>query len=222
MFTGIIQTLGTVKDLSLREGKGRLVIAVPSEFGHVQTGESIAVNGVCLTVVSADERSFAADVSAETLSRTTFGTMPVHSKVNLERSLTPTQKMSGHFVMGHVDRVGTIVQIDHKNGDTLFQFEYPEELRPYIVEKGSIAADGISLTVFSCQDRRFSVSIIPYTLAHTNLHERKIGEGANLECDMIGKYVYKACEAILGTPAKGGGITLDMLKKHGFDREDAV
>ncbi|MFQ5717654.1 MAG: riboflavin synthase [Nitrospinales bacterium] len=222
MFTGIVQTLGTVKDLRVHDRKGRLTVAVPSEFGRAQIGESIAVNGVCLTVVSADESSFDADMSEETLSRTTFGTMPVRSKVNLERSLTPTQKMSGHFVMGHVDRVGTIVQIDHKSGETLFQFEYPEELRPYIVEKGSIAADGISLTVFSCRDRRFSVSIIPYTLAHTNLHERKIGDGANLECDMIGKYVYKACEAILGTPAKGKGITVDMLKEHGFGREGAV
>lgn len=221
MFTGIIQTMGAVKEIHLHQQKGRMTIETPPEFGGFQSGESIAVNGVCLTVAAAGENSFAVDMSTETLDRTTFKDIAVNAKVNLERSLTPNQKMSGHFVMGHVDRVGRIVQIDHKSGEVLFRFEHPPDLQPYLIEKGSVAVDGISLTVFSCSDHQFTVSMIPYTMDHTNLHERKIGDRVNLECDMIGKYVYRACEAILGSPGQGKDIALNFLKRNGSDQEKA-
>lgn len=220
MFTGIIQTLGVVKALDVHDQAARLSIGVPAEFAGFDLGESIAVNGVCLTVVSRDKDSFTVDLSTETLHRTGFGKTRPGGKVNLERSLTPQQKISGHFVMGHVDEVGSVVRIDHKRGETIFRFEHSESLQPYLIEKGSVAVDGISLTAFSCANRQFSVSIIPFTLEHTNLHERKIGDGVNLECDMIGKYVYRACESILGAATSGQEkkITLNLLRKHGFDR----
>ena len=138
------------------------------------------------------------------------------ARVNLERSLTPQQKISGHFVSGHVDQMGKVVDIEHKSGEILFRFEHPPELGPYIIEKGSIAIDGISLTVFSCRDNRFSVSVIPFTHTHTNMSTRKIGDLINIECDMIGKYVYKACETLLGSSKTGQKVSLDLLRQKGF------
>ncbi|MFQ5673297.1 MAG: riboflavin synthase [Nitrospinales bacterium] len=220
MFTGIIQTLGVVKALDFHDQSARLTIGTPPEFAGFDLGESIAVNGACLTVVCRETRSFTVDLSTETLNRTGFKETRPGCKVNLERSLTPEQKISGHFVMGHVDEVGRVAGIDHKRGEIIFRFEHSESLQPYLIEKGSVAVDGISLTAFSCENRQFAVSIIPFTFEHTNLHERKIGDGVNLECDMIGKYVYKACESILGAGASGQekAITPDLLRKHGFDR----
>lgn len=216
MFSGIIQSVGTIATVDIRDEKGRLTVGTPGDFGGFQLGESIAVNGVCLTVVSFSGNSFVVDMSTETLNRTSFKQARVNSKVNLERSLTLNQKISGHFVMGHVDQVGTVVEIVRRSGETLFRFEHPRELQPHIIEKGSMAVDGISLTVFECRDNRFTVSIIPYTLEHTNLRTREIGDKVNLECDMIGKYVYRACEAILGSAPKEQGINPDLLKQHGF------
>ncbi|MEC7641601.1 MAG: riboflavin synthase [Nitrospinota bacterium] len=217
MFTGIIEALGTVGTLDLYDQKGRLTIATSRDFGPFDLGESIAVNGVCLTVAGSSDSTFTVDLSTETLNRTSFRGIRPGRKVNLERSLIPGKKISGHFIMGHVDEVGTITQIDRKSGETLFRFEHSRDLQPFVIEKGSVAVDGISLTAFSCRDCQFSVSIIPFTLEHTHLHDRKIGEKVNLECDMIGKYVYKACESLLGARGTGKGITLDMLKKHGFE-----
>lgn len=203
MFTGIIRTLGSVKTLDRHGQKGKLTITTPGEFTQFGLGESIAINGVCLTVVSCGNNAFTVDLSAETLRRTSFKEIGQGCKVNLERSLTLIQKISGHFVMGHVDEVGTIVRIEHKSGEIIFRFEHSKDLQPYVIEKGSVTVDGISLTAFSCQGQQFSVSIIPFTFDNTNLHERKIGDKVNLECDMIGKYVYKACESILGATVKG-------------------
>ena len=154
------------ENIDLRDQKGRLTITTPNEFGQFDLGESIAVNGVCLTVASYRDNAFTVDLSTETLNRTSFKGVGPGCKVNLERSLTPGQKISGHFVMGHVDEVGTITQIDHKSGEIIFRFEHSKALQPYIIEKGSLAVDGISLTAFSCRDRQFSVSIIPFTFEH--------------------------------------------------------
>ena len=156
------------------------------------------------------------DLSAETLSRTCFKCIENRTRVNLERSLTPFDKVSSHFVSGHVDCVGHITSIDHKSGEIIFCFEYPTEYTPYIIEKGSVAIDGISLTAFSCAGNVFSVSIIPFTFSHTNLASRKIGDTVNIECDMIGKYVYKACETILLSGDADKQVALDMLRRQGI------
>lgn len=193
-----------------------MVIETGVEFRDFQLGESIAVNGVCLTVANFSNDSFSVDMTTETLNRTSFNKIRSGAKLNLERSLMPTEKISGHFVMGHVDQVGSIVDIQHKKGEILFRFEHSKGINPFVIEKGSVAVDGISLTVFDCRDAQFTVSIIPFTFEHTNLHQRKTGDPVNLECDMIGKYVFKACETLLGQPGEGKGITLDLLKQQGF------
>ncbi|MBI5426820.1 MAG: riboflavin synthase [Nitrospinae bacterium] len=215
MFSGIVQSLGTVREIHRRDGNARMTVATDRGFEGLELGESVAVNGVCLTVCQIMQNAFAVDMTAETLGRTSFKQVRPKARVNLERALTPAQKVSGHFVAGHIDQTGVVVEIDRGAGETLFRFEHPPELAPYLVEKGSVAVDGISLTVFACRDNRFSVSIIPFTLEHTNLNERKVGDHVNIECDMIGKYVYKACENFLNR-SHGPGIDPDFLKRHGF------
>ena len=216
MFSGIIQSLGTVEKIVRSDEKAEMTIRTEPDIKSFELGESIAVNGVCLTVRDFGEQNFVVDISTETLSRTGFMEIKEGARVNLERSLTPAQKISGHFVSGHVDQMGKVVDIEHKSGEILFRFEHPPELGPYIIEKGSIAIDGISLTVFSCRDNRFSVSVIPFTHTHTNMSTRKIGDLINIECDMIGKYVYKACETLLGSSKTGQKVSLDLLRQKGF------
>lgn len=216
MFTGIIEEVGTVGSLVHTNDKARMRVDTNPQFSQFEMGESIAVNGVCLTVVDMGEHWFAVDMTTETLDRTSFKQVKEGSRVNLERALTPSKKMSGHFVTGHIDNVAKVVSIDEKPGEVLFRFEHPPELTPYLIEKGSAAVDGISLTVFDCRDNRFTVSIIPFTLEHTNLKDRKAGDGVNIECDMIGKYVIRACETVFGGSAKGSEISPEFLKERGF------
>ena len=213
MFSGIVQSVGTIGEY-VQQSEGAVLI-VNTDLSEFEDGESIAVNGVCLTVVDSTETTFKLDLSTETLSRTNFKNAQKGDKVNLERSLTPATKISGHFVSGHIDQVGEIVSIEEKPGEVLFRFSHPAELSPFIMEKGSIAIDGISLTVFDCRDNQFTVSIIPFTLSHTNLSSRKIGDLINIECDMIGKYVFKACETLLNPNEKKP--SLDFLRQQGFD-----
>ncbi len=216
MFSGIVQSLGTVVDVQRGSEKARFKIASP-DFKSYELGESIAVNGVCLTVAEWSGNVFAVDLTTETLRRTSFGSVHRRMRVNLERSLTPSGKISGHFVSGHVDQVGTVRKIENLPGEYMLWFDYPCELDPYIIEKGSIAVDGISLTVVSSESGRFSVSIIPFTWSHTNLNERKDGDPVNIECDMIGKYIVKTCHTLLGGgEQKGSGLALDLLKQRGF------
>ncbi|MBT5549552.1 MAG: riboflavin synthase [Nitrospina sp.] len=212
MFSGIVQSVGTIGEY-VQQSEGAVLI-VNTDLSEFEDGESIAVNGVCLTVVDSTETTFKLDLSTETLSRTNFKNAQKGDKVNLERSLTPATKISGHFVSGHIDQVGEIVSIEEKPGEVLFRFSHPAELSPFIMEKGSIAIDGISLTVFDCRDNQFTVSIIPFTLSHTNLSSRKIGDLINIECDMIGKYVFKACETLLNPNEKKP--SLDFLRQQGF------
>ena len=197
MFSGIVLSVGTIGEYVKKNEGAVLVVNTEMDLSGFEDGESIAVNGVCLTVVDSTETTFKLDLSTETLSRTNFKSAKKGDRVNLERSLTPSAKISGHFVSGHIDQVGKIVDIEEKPVEALFRFSHPAELSPFIMEKGSIAIDGISLTVFDCKNNRFTVSIIPYTLSHTNLSSRKIGDLINIECDMIGKYVFKACETLL-------------------------
>jgi riboflavin synthase len=209
MFSGIVQSVGTIGEFIQQNEGAVLVVNTEEEFSGFEDGESIAVNGVCLTVVDSTETTFKLNLSTETLNRTNFKNVIIGDNVNLERSLTPSTKISGHFVSGHIDRVGEIVNIEVKPGEVLFQFSHPKELGSFIMEKGSIALDGVSLTVFDCKDNGFTVSIIPFTLAHTNLGARKIGDLINIECDMIGKYVFKACETLLQPGEKNP--SLDFL-----------
>jgi riboflavin synthase len=216
MFTGIIEAVGTVGSLVRKDDKARMRVDTNPQFTGFEMGESIAVNGVCLTVVDMGEHWFAMDLTTETLSRTSFKQVREHSRVNLEKALTPDKKMSGHFVTGHIDDVAEVVSLEEKPGEVLFRFEHPPELTPYLIEKGSAAVDGISLTVFDCRDRRFTVSIIPFTLEHTNLKDRKTGDSVNIECDMIGKYVIRACETLFKDSEKSGVISMEYLKQQGF------
>ena len=214
MFSGIVLSVGTISEYVQKNEGAVLVVNTEKDLSRFEDGESIAVNGVCLTVVDSTETTFKLDLSTETLSRTNFKSAKKGDRVNLERSLTPSAKISGHFVSGHIDQVGEIVDIEEKPGEVLFRFSHPAKLSPFIMEKGSIAIDGISLTVFDCKDNRFTVSIIPYTLSHTNLSSRKIGDLINIECDMIGKYVFKACETLLKPNEKKP--SLDFLRQQGF------
>ena len=212
MFSGIVLSVGTIGEY-IQKNEGA-VLVVNTDLSGFEDGESIAVNGVCLTVMDSTETTFKLDLSTETLSRTNFKNAKKGDRINLERSLTPSTKISGHFVSGHIDQVGEIVDIEEKPGEVLFRFSHPAKLSPFIMEKGSIAIDGISLTVFDCKDNRFTVSIIPFTLSHTNLSSRKIGDLINIECDMIGKYVFKACETLLNPNEKKP--SLDFLRQQGF------
>ena len=202
MFSGIVQSMGTIGEFIQQNEGAVLVVNIEEAFSGFEDGESIAVNGVCLTVVDSTQTTFKLDLSTETLNRTNFKNVITGDKVNLERSLTLSTKISGHFVSGHIDRVGEIINIEEKPGEVLFRFSHPKELGSFIMEKGSITLDGVSLTVFDCKDNGFTVSIIPFTLKHTNLGVRKIGDLINIECDMIGKYVFKACETLLKSDKK--------------------
>jgi len=216
MFSGIVSNVGIINQIIRKHEGAILTVRGGNDFRGFESGESIAVNGVCLTVRDSTKDTFTVDLSTETLSRTCFKNIEDQANVNLERSLTPSDKISGHFVSGHIDCVGHITSIDHKSGEIIFRFEYPVEYTPYIIEKGSVAVDGISLTAFSCLDNKFSVSIIPFTFSHTNLASRKMGDAVNIECDMIGKYIYKACETILLSGDADKKVSLEILRKQGI------
>ena len=216
MFSGIISNVGTVHQIVRKNEGAILTVHGGDGFSTFEAGESIAVNGVCLTVRDSSKDTFTVDLSTETLSRTCFQNIREKISVNLERSLTPSDKISGHFVTGHVDCVGHITSIEHKSGEILFCLEYPLEYTPYIIEKGSIAIDGISLTAFACVDNRFSVSIIPFTFSHTNLAFKEMKDVVNIEYDMIGKYIYKACKTILSSNDGNEQISLEKIRQKGI------
>ena len=191
MFTGLIEEVGTVKGIRSQSGGMRLSIAGKTVLDGMKAGDSIAINGACLTVVEMSHLVFGADVSKETLTKTTLGRLRVGDRVNLERAMRPTDRLGGHLVAGHVDAVGVIRTIERTGEVSLFTFEAPPEVLRYLIYKGSIAIDGISLTVNEIQGERFSVTIIPHTVRQTTLGLKKAGDPVNLEADMIGKYVEK-------------------------------
>lgn len=189
MFTGIIEDLGTVEGIK-RTGEGALLsFATAMPLARISIGDSIAVNGACLTVVKKRRGVIAMDVSAETLRRTTLGTLAVGDRVNLERCLTLDKLLGGHLVSGHVDGVGKIVAITPEGDSKLYTFEVAPAQARYLVEKGSVAIDGVSLTVFAITGRRFSVALIPHTLKLTTLGRKGRGAAVNVESDMLVKYV---------------------------------
>lgn len=190
MFTGIIEGVGRIAALEPRGGDVRLRVDVgPLPFDAVQLGESIAVNGVCLTVIEFDAGSFAADASNETLSLTTLGNLHVGAPVNLERAMRPTGRLGGHLVSGHVDGVGRVLSIAEDARAQRWRFAAPASLLRYIAKKGSICVDGVSLTVNEVDDTGFEVALIPHTVAHTAFAQTGAGDAVNLEIDLVARYV---------------------------------
>jgi riboflavin synthase len=192
VFAGIIETTGTVARVTRHGEDATLSIDVELAPPALQVGESIATNGVCLTVCSTTNRTFSADVSVETLRRTTLGELGPGDPANLERSLRVGDRISGHFVFGHVDCVGEVVRSEPEGGGLRMWFAFPADLAPYVAEKGSIAVDGVSLTVCDCSLSSFSVAVIPHTAAATTLGKRRPGERVNLEADMLARYVRRS------------------------------
>lgn len=209
MFTGIVEGLGKVKRLTMKGADAVLEIETAIDLTDVSIGDSIAVNGACLTVTSKNQQSFNTDISAETLSRTTLKLLKAGHKVNLEKSLRVGGFIGGHFVLGHVDAAGRILSQAQKSGSLILAVEMNDNLSRHIVEKGSVAIDGISLTVNKLEKNRFYVNIIPHTAANTTLLAKKEGDLVNIETDVLGKYV----EKLLQTPR---GIDKDFLAQHGF------
>ena len=189
MFTGIIETTGRLERVTQQGGGTRLTLAVDRVLPRLALGESIAVNGACLTVTSGSGRRFTVDVSPETLRRTTIGALARGARVNLERALRVGDRLGGHIVQGHVDGVGKLDAITPDGDWVLYRFRAPKPIWPYLVEKGSIAVDGVSLTVFRCQEGRFQVALIPHTLRQTTLADRVPGNQVNLEADVLLKHI---------------------------------
>jgi riboflavin synthase len=194
MFTGIIEELGTVQSVTQRGENARVVIAAQLVTEDIHEGDSIAVNGVCLTALDVDKASFAADVSRETLERSTLGRLQTGTPVNLERSVTPVTRLGGHLVQGHVDTRGQFLGAEDLGGSWTVRIGYPPEIARYLVLKGSVAVEGISLTIAELTEDYFAIAIIPKTWEVTNFPHLRPGDAVNLEADVIAKYV----ERILG------------------------
>jgi riboflavin synthase len=189
MFTGLVEDVGKIGSLRIEKGAAALNVETRLPLRAMPLGASIAVNGACLTVVKKTKSAFTVDVSPETLSRTNLQSLKKGSVVNLERPMRFQDRLGGHLVTGHVDGVGTVAAIQPQGDFTVFSFSVPAALGTLLVSKGSVAVDGISLTVNDCRRDRFSVAIIPFTLQHTNLRGRRVGDKVNIETDLIGKYV---------------------------------
>ncbi len=238
MFTGIIQSIGNITALESQSADARVHIAAGKlDFTYAHVGDSIAVNGVCLTATSFADDGFWVDVSGETLARTTFGEIAVGRKVNLEQSLTPTTRLGGHLVSGHVDGIGTVVSCWDQGRSLRFVIQAPPTLAKYIAEKGSICVDGVSLTVNKVNGAYFDLNIVPHTLQETTLGTWVAGSRVNLEVDILARYLERlllgeraahgCSSAALGrtleaaaaqpaTPLQGAGITQGFLVEHGF------
>jgi riboflavin synthase len=219
MFTGIVEHVGTVESLSLHSDGGRVVIHAPSLAASLAVSNSIAVNGCCLTIVSLKNERFSADLSGETVRRTSFGAtdgLKTGARVNLEQPLTAGKEFGGHFVLGHVDGVGRVAHLRPEGENWWYGVQVPEEFAArYIVPKGSVAIDGISLTVANWRDRIVEIAVIPYTFAHTNLNDLEIGNSVNLEGDILGKYIERRLDARTSVPHVPS-LTVQHLKDQGF------
>ncbi|MBZ0169356.1 riboflavin synthase subunit alpha [Candidatus Methylomirabilis lanthanidiphila] len=215
MFTGLIEEIGHIQRVRLEGGAVKLAIKGQQTVSSLVIGDSIAVDGTCLTVTRTAPTLFEADLSAETMARTTLGERHAGDPVNLERPCRPTDRLGGHFVTGHIDGVGTIHEIRETEGMWWFSVAYPETLRPLLVEKGSVAVDGISLTVGRLNDRSFGVAVIQHTYHHTTLGNKQVGRRVNLETDLLGKYVVRYLEG-LGPLTQKMPLTEVRLQELGF------
>ncbi len=218
MFTGIIEHIGTVESLALQSDGGRVTIHAPSLASKLAVSNSIAVNGCCLTIISGDRDRFAADLSGETLRKTSFGAnsgaLKKGARVNLEQPLAAGKEFGGHFVLGHIDGTGRVAHLRPEGENWWYGVQIPEEFARYIVPKGSVTIDGISLTVASWRDGIAEIAVIPYTYEHTNIRDRKPGDAVNLEGDILGKYVERYLAA--RKEASASQLTVAKLVEQGF------
>ncbi|MFC2011211.1 riboflavin synthase [Chloroflexota bacterium] len=206
MFTGIVEEVGKVTSVK----SDNLIITAGDLLRGLELGGSIAVNGVCLTVTGFDNSSFSVDLMAETLKRSNLGLLKARDKVNLEQPLALGGRLGGHLVQGHIDTTGRVASLRWNDGALLIRYEAPPEVMSYIVEKGFIAVDGVSLTVVTKDTSSFQVSAVDYTRKHTTMGDSQVGDSVNLEVDIIAKYVEQLSQN------RSTGITVDFLQKHGF------
>jgi len=217
MFTGIIEAIGTVSALESRGSDMRVSIRSGQlDLGDVKLGDSIAVNGICLTAVALPGDGFVADVSGETMRRSAFVDLKLGSRVNLEKALTPTTRLGGHLVSGHVDGVGEVLSVKNDGRSVRFRIKAPTELAKYIAEKGSITVDGVSLTVNSVDGATFDLNIVPHTVQETTLSDFVAGRRVNLEVDLIARYLERLLLGNKAAQGKNDGISMAFLAEHGF------
>ena len=212
MFTGIIEEIGKIEKISQRGHNLKLRVKASKILNDLKVGDSINISGACQTVIATDEHSFTVEAVEETLRKTNLAQLKIDDLVNLERPLRLSDRLGGHLVTGHIDCVGKIKSAVKKEGSFLYEFELPEKYLAYLVEKGSVAVDGISLTVVEVKENSFTVAIIPFTLENTTLGTKKIGDLINIETDLIGKYV----ERILTAKKDKSMITEEWLKEKGW------
>lgn len=216
MFTGIIEEIGNITQIKGNDKAITLTIQAKKVLSDVKLGDSIAVNGVCLTVTSYNDSAFTVDVMPETMKATSLREIKMGSKVNLERAMSAGGRFGGHFVSGHVDGIGQIIEKKREENAVYYSIKVDSELLDFMVYKGSVAVDGTSLTVFGLTDETFTISLIPHTMSESIIGKKEVGDIVNIECDMIGKYIKKYVEQPFKKEKKSA-ITAEFLQKHGFD-----
>lgn len=215
MFTGIVEELGIIKSIRANSQGLDIIVSADKIFDDLKVGDSVAINGCCQTVTSLWNKEFTVQAVNETLKLTTFRNLKYDEKVNLERAATPVSRLGGHIVAGHVDGIGRVVSVERVGNSTVFEFFAPADIMKYLIYKGSVAIDGVSLTICEITDTTFKVAVIPHTLRNTNFGGFQIGTEVNLEPDMIAKYVEKMLKKE-EIPAKAVGITQEFLEENGF------
>jgi riboflavin synthase len=215
MFTGIIEHLGTISRLEINSGGGKLMVHAPSLAPKLEISASVAVNGCCLTVVHRDGEHFSADLSSETLAKASFALLKTGARVNLEQPITAGKEFGGHFVLGHVDGTGRVAHLTADGDSWRCAIQIPAELTRYIVSKGSITIDGVSLTVASWRNHIAEIAVIPYTWQHTNIRDRVSGDPVNLEADIFGKYIERYL-AQRESATAGNALRVEELIRQGF------
>ena len=211
MFTGLIEEIGTIEQIQKHRGTLRFTISVKEVVKDLAIDDSVALNGVCLTVVEFSKSNFQVEAVEETLNKTTFGSLKKGSQINLERSLRFSDRMGGHFVQGHVDAVGEVAAVQRQEGGVLLSIKLPAHLLKYVISEGSIAIDGVSLTIARLKENQITISLIPHTLEKTTLANLKVADKVNIEVDLIGKYV----ERILTRPNQSK-ISEEWLEERGY------
>lgn len=216
MFTGIIEEIGIIKKINRKEGGMKIEVFAPQSSGQLHVNDSVAINGVCQTVISKKKLTFIVEAVEETLHKTTFKTLKNLSRVNIELPLRLNARIGGHLVLGHVDTVGKIKKIQKKKSSWIFCLSYPEYFSKYIIPEGSISVDGVSLTIASCNEKEIIISIIPHTMKNTIFSDYKIGSDVNLEFDVIGKYIERLTSIEQKIKSEQLWVTEDKLRNLGF------
>jgi riboflavin synthase len=217
LFTGIIEEIGKVDGIQQQGESFIFTIRAARVLKDVQLGDSISVNGVCLTVTSYNKHSFTVDIMPETVRATSLKMLSTGSKVNLERAMAANGRFGGHFVSGHIDGIGKITRKEQVDNAVYYDVEVPQDLLHFIIDKGSVAVDGTSLTVFGISDHSFTLSIIPHTLSETVIGEKKVGDIVNIECDVVGKYIERfLTQRFSNKEENGHALSKDFLKEHGY------